>query len=108
LKSEFAAAIAKKEMPSENTIAALLRGNHNVVTGLTDLAMAAPDAVSDVSEMAEPLLPLLEKAILAEKVPERLKAQVFLLRHACAETADKRLAGLRTKHPDLRMRALIK
>lgn len=76
--------------------------------GLTDLALAAPEAVSEVSEIADTLLPLLEKAILAEKVAERLKAQVLLLRQACAETADKRLEELRKKHPDPKMRTLIK
>lgn len=108
LNSEFTAAIAKKEMPSENTLAALLRAGHDVVPGLTDLALAAPEAVSEVSEIADTLLPLLEKAILAEKVAERLKAQVLLLRQACAETADKRLEELRKKHPDPKMRTLIK
>jgi len=108
LKNEFAAAIARKEMPSEKTLVALLRAGHDVVPGLTDLAMTAPDSVSGVSEIAEPLIPLLEKAILAERVPARLKAEVLLLRQGCADTADKRLQELRMKHPDPRMRALIK
>jgi uroporphyrinogen-III decarboxylase len=108
LKAEFAAAIAKKEMPSESALAALLRAGFDVVPGLTDLAMAAPDAVSEVSEVAEPLLPLLEKAILAETVPARLKAEVLLLRQGCSDTAEKRLEELRTKHPDPKMRPLIK
>ncbi|MBX7183619.1 MAG: hypothetical protein K1Y01_00600 [Vicinamibacteria bacterium] len=108
LKTEFAAAIEKKEMPSESTLAALLRAGFDVVPGLTDLAIAAPDAVSEVSEIAEPLIPFLEKAIVAEKVPARLKAEVLLLRQACAETADRRLGELRMKHPDPKTRALIK
>ncbi|MFI5183940.1 MAG: hypothetical protein ACHQNV_06060, partial [Vicinamibacteria bacterium] len=60
-----------------------------------------------LSELAERLAPLIEKALLAERAPERARAEVRLLRAACSRDADKRLAEIGQRHPDPAVRAVI-
>ncbi len=101
IEREFSEAIAARRAPAEPTIAALVAGGWDPVPGLTDLALVAPAAVESLGQpgSSSVLADLVEKALRAEHVPERARAEALLLRRLCSSEADERLADIAAPTP---------